>query len=181
MSDASGTGGPFLGGFPPSDWVRKAQDDLNVAQHVSGSGPDASQDAVAFHCQQAIEKLMKAVLVLRRDTAQDSRPANPCSPALRSEGQLVMVDDRTPHVDGRRGAFPLPGILNHASGRCRHASDHARRLGVPSSAHLTHAAHPPHLNPSHPRRLAGEHRSLVRGAVAAWARGAPGVRADLRA
>jgi HEPN domain-containing protein len=45
-----------------SQWLAKAQEDLDVAKHLM-SPEVAYPNAAAFHCQQAAEKLMKAVLV----------------------------------------------------------------------------------------------------------------------
>lgn len=45
------------------DWLTKADSDLVVAQRLLGEeGPFCN--AVAFHCQQAVEKYLKAILTL---------------------------------------------------------------------------------------------------------------------
>lgn len=43
------------------EWLRKADADLRLAEHIL---PDAGEfaNAVAFHCQQAVEKYLKALL-----------------------------------------------------------------------------------------------------------------------
>lgn len=46
-------------------WIRKAEGDFRVAQREFGADPSGSADAVCYHSQQAIEKLMKALLVQR--------------------------------------------------------------------------------------------------------------------
>jgi HEPN domain-containing protein len=43
-------------------WVRKARNDLRYAEIDMAARPQASEDAV-FHCQQAVEKALKAFLV----------------------------------------------------------------------------------------------------------------------
>jgi len=45
------------------DWVSKAEGDFEVAQLVLGAGHRRNHDAVCFHSQQCIEKLLKAVLI----------------------------------------------------------------------------------------------------------------------
>ena len=45
-------------------WLAKAEGDFVVAGRLADSG-EQFHDAVAFHCQQAIEKLLKAALVAR--------------------------------------------------------------------------------------------------------------------
>jgi HEPN domain-containing protein len=44
------------------DWLRKADLDCDVAARLSSEG-DRFRDIVVFHCQQAVEKYVKAVLV----------------------------------------------------------------------------------------------------------------------
>jgi HEPN domain-containing protein len=43
-------------------WLIKARHDLDTAKLVSASLPDYD-DTIAFHCQQAIEKILKAYLI----------------------------------------------------------------------------------------------------------------------
>ncbi len=45
-----------------ADWTRKANRDFAVATHLATEG-ERFRDAVGFHCQQALEKYLKAVLV----------------------------------------------------------------------------------------------------------------------
>jgi HEPN domain-containing protein len=42
-------------------WVKKAEDDFGLAE-TTAAGPIPLHDQVAFHCQQAAEKYLKAVL-----------------------------------------------------------------------------------------------------------------------
>ncbi len=45
-------------------WIRKAESDLrNVANNLQVGGDDLPTDTLAFHCQQAVEKYLKAYLV----------------------------------------------------------------------------------------------------------------------
>ncbi len=44
----------------PQEWLRAAEDDRRVAKNLLEDGEFA---ACAFHCQQAVEKLLKAVIV----------------------------------------------------------------------------------------------------------------------
>ena len=45
-----------------SEWTRKADADFDLAEHLLADGPDFL-NAIAFHCQQAVEKYLKAFLV----------------------------------------------------------------------------------------------------------------------
>jgi HEPN domain-containing protein len=42
-------------------WVKKAESDVRVARHEAAL-PNPERDAVCFHCQQAAEKYLKAIL-----------------------------------------------------------------------------------------------------------------------
>ena len=44
-----------------AQWVRKAEQDWEVAHKLAGESPPP-QDVVCFHCQQAAEKYLKALL-----------------------------------------------------------------------------------------------------------------------
>lgn len=45
-----------------AEWFRKARLDMDLAEHLVAEGP-AFPSAVAFHCQQAAEKYIKAFLL----------------------------------------------------------------------------------------------------------------------
>ena len=49
------------------EWIDKAEGDFDVAQLALRAKLRPNYDAVCFHCQQCVEKLLKAVL-LHRDT-----------------------------------------------------------------------------------------------------------------
>ena len=49
------------------EWIGKAEGDFDVAQLVLRAKLRPNYDAVCFHCQQCVEKLLKAVL-LHQDT-----------------------------------------------------------------------------------------------------------------
>jgi len=46
-----------------SEWVKKAEGDFNIAQLAVRADLSPNYDAVCFHCQQCVEKLIKAVLI----------------------------------------------------------------------------------------------------------------------
>ena len=48
----------------PRDWLRFAQSDLAIAQMPAT--PPVLREALCFHAQQAVEKSMKAILILHR-------------------------------------------------------------------------------------------------------------------
>jgi HEPN domain-containing protein len=50
-----------------SNWLAKANNDLTVAEHELNLNKDnCVTDAVCFHCQQAIEKYLKAYLIYQK-------------------------------------------------------------------------------------------------------------------
>jgi HEPN domain-containing protein len=46
-------------------WVAKAENDLKTAAHTLKLGAEGPTDTVCFHAQQAVEKYLKALLVLK--------------------------------------------------------------------------------------------------------------------
>jgi HEPN domain-containing protein len=97
-----------------AEWVRKAEADYRVAQKLA-HGRQPENDSVCFHCQQAAEKLLKALLVEfglfvpRTHNLEDLlglvRPHFPALIGLR-RGFLFLtrfaVDARYPGFDARR-------------------------------------------------------------------------------
>ena len=45
------------------EWIDKAEADFGTAQREFAAGPRPNYDAVCFHAQQCIEKLMKGLLI----------------------------------------------------------------------------------------------------------------------
>jgi len=50
------------------EWVEKANGDYNVAGRELNVPENPNYDAICFHAQQCVEKLMKAVLILHGNT-----------------------------------------------------------------------------------------------------------------
>ena len=47
------------------EWIEKAEEDFHVAQREHRARKNPSYDAVCFHAQQCVEKLMKGLLIQR--------------------------------------------------------------------------------------------------------------------
>jgi HEPN domain-containing protein len=45
------------------EWIRKAKADLDTAERELKVQESANFDAVCFHCQQSVEKLLKALMI----------------------------------------------------------------------------------------------------------------------
>ena len=48
----------------PDDWIFLAESDLSFANHLASTMHPIPTQAVAFHCQQAVEKYLKGALVI---------------------------------------------------------------------------------------------------------------------
>jgi len=121
------------------DWLRKADLDCDVAARLASEG-DRFRDIVAFHCHQAVEKYVKAILVRNqvefRKTHDIERLLNilrVVEPSI-ADG-LANAKWLTPFgVDIRYpGDFPeaLPGDETRALGLARGAREAAMALLSP--------------------------------------------------
>ena len=70
-----------------AEWVNKAEDDIGVARQLL-AGRAQFPDQICFHCQQAIEKYLKALL-------QDKGIAFPRTHDLRTLVDLLVSVDKT--------------------------------------------------------------------------------------
>lgn len=119
-------------------WVRKAEDDWEGAQQLAGRKPPF-QDLVCFHCQQAAEKYLKALL--QESGAVVPKTHNlkdllnlllPHDAALASLGRILQslsryaVDYRYP--DMRASTRQMTAALRHVE---RVRSEVRRRLPLP--------------------------------------------------
>jgi HEPN domain-containing protein len=90
-------------------WIAKARSDLGTARKLA-SGPDSYLDTAIYHCQQAAEKAIKALLVqndLRFEKTHDLEVliarATPVAPGLSQ--MLDQADRLTPYAV----AYRYPG------------------------------------------------------------------------
>ena len=113
-------------------WLRKADGDLRAAERLAGAPKD--YDAVAFHCQQAAEKYLKARLAV---TGTDSPRTNDLRRLLLllqpvelfTAQELSMADLLTPfgvaiRYPGEDDEPPVPELLIAA----RHFRDKLRPI-----------------------------------------------------
>jgi len=113
-------------------WLRKAENDLEVAQALMAGAGEYGQ-AVGFHCQQAAEKFMKAFLVRH----QMEFPKTHDLEALRGLiGQsdeklaeaLAFVDWLTPFGVEARYPGTIPDVERGTAQRAITDAERARRL-----------------------------------------------------
>lgn len=69
----------------PKEWLRYAENDRRAAQHLLEA---EDYEACAFHCQQAVEKLLKAVVV--KQTGQRPRHTHEMSALLEQLGDFEI-------------------------------------------------------------------------------------------
>jgi HEPN domain-containing protein len=121
------------------DWLRKAELDCDVAARLASEG-DRFRDIVAFHCQQAVEKYVKSVLVRHQIEFRKTHDIERLLHILRGVEPSIadgLADARwlTPFgVDIRYpGDFPeaLPGDETRALGLAQGAREAAMALLSP--------------------------------------------------
>ena len=89
------------------DWFKKAYSDLKIARREM-CAPDPAMDAVCFHFQQAVEKLLKAWLIWHdvafKPTHNIEALLGACENTDPGFAQLGLAKDLTPYaVDVRYG------------------------------------------------------------------------------
>ena len=51
----------------PKNWLILAERDMSIADHLAATMSPVPTEAIAFHCQQAVEKYLKGALVILGD------------------------------------------------------------------------------------------------------------------
>lgn len=94
-----------------AEWISKAEGDYQVAQREMRSRGEKNYDAICFHCQQAIEKYMKAFLYARKidfpKTHNLIELLKLCSPL---DGSFEMHKDLLIELDRYGVRFRYPGV-----------------------------------------------------------------------
>lgn len=94
-----------------AEWVRKAENDFEVAQLARSRAEQPILDAVCFHSQQCAEKYLKAFLQEQRRRFPFTHPLIPLLElclALDSEFESLRLD--LDHLDGYAVAARYPGV-----------------------------------------------------------------------
>jgi HEPN domain-containing protein len=76
-----------------TQWVRKAEHDLEAARRIMAVEEGCPYDAVCFHCQQVVEKYLKAFLTLLGIQAPRTHNLDELA-ALLPPGKLLSVSAR---------------------------------------------------------------------------------------
>ena len=98
-----------------AEWVRKAEADLSLAVRVSAQRPRLN-DAVCFHCQQAAEKYLKALMCERSLTIPRTHDlGNLLLQLLPTDSTLAKHRRRLLRLTDYAVDYRYPGI--HASPR----------------------------------------------------------------
>lgn len=109
-------------------WIEKADADLKAAELLSASGASGLTDIIGFHCQQAVEKYLKAVLTFHQvefPKTHDIRALVELLPAHFAESEpLQEADWLTPF--GVRARYPIVESRSEAA-------DHQRAFALARS------------------------------------------------
>ena len=81
-------------------WVRKAEEDRAMALYLN---PDLHPNGICFHCQQCIEKYLKALLVSHDETPE------------RMHDLIALGTESADHVPEVKDIFPDLEFLNPSS------------------------------------------------------------------
>lgn len=125
------------------EWVRKARSDLKVARREM-TAPDPAADAVCFHFQQAVEKLLKAWLIWSevsfKPTHNIELLLSSCEQTNPSFTQLRAAESLTPYAVEIRYAddfyVPTTAEMNEASAIAQSVENHVIDMFVKSGLDL---------------------------------------------
>jgi len=79
----------------PQEWLRYAENDRQAARHLLEAG---DYETCAFHCQQAVEKLLKAVII--RQTGQRPRHTHEMNALLEQLGDFEIEPEMAQSISG---------------------------------------------------------------------------------
>ena len=106
------------------EWISKAEGDFRVAERESRATEAPNHDAVCFHCQQCVEKLLKAALLLHGQTP----PRIHDLAALDSQLRELLPSWEWPREDLRY--LSAAAVLFRYPGESADADDARRALDV---------------------------------------------------
>jgi|GEM_PF-2349650 Uncharacterized conserved protein related to C-terminal domain of eukaryotic chaperone, SACSIN len=84
------------------EWVAKAEGDFHTAGRELAAAESPNFDAVCFHAQQCIEKLMKALLIARGADVSKTHD-------LAELGRFLRLAGEAPFGDAEELRFLIPG------------------------------------------------------------------------
>lgn len=98
------------------EWMKKAEEDFQVAVLLSNGKKRSFYDAICFHCQQAGEKYLKAYLALKKIPFQKTHDLNILKNlCAKNEGDFELISDLAISLNAYAVAFRYPG--DHAEKR----------------------------------------------------------------
>ena len=109
-----------------SQWLAKAKSDWKTVTLLSGHG-DCPRDSICFHCQQYVEKLLKAVLTLYATEA-------PKTHDLKRLAELAL-----PNVPALLGLLEAADMLTDHAVQSRYP-DEWREIGLEEMKEVKHLA-----------------------------------------
>ena len=89
------------------EWIAKAEGDFTVACREMRARKSPNYDAVCFHCQQCVEKLMKGLLIHLGVTPPKTHMLLVLDELLRPVCAMVVAGRRTPFSQSLRRVPPI--------------------------------------------------------------------------
>jgi len=75
------------------EWIHKAENDLKAAEILLDSGEDCPAEVVCFHCQQCIEKYLKAVLAYQGVSAPKTHDIEILADLVAGQNIVISSED----------------------------------------------------------------------------------------
>lgn len=75
------------------EWRLKSQSDLKAAEHLLAADDASLYDAVCFHCQQAIEKRLKALLLKKNSRPPKTHDLRVLAGLLKEMTPPIIIDE----------------------------------------------------------------------------------------
>ena len=102
-------------------WLEKAEHDRCTVEAVLKE-PHAPTDVAAFHCQQAVEKLLKAFLVFRRDAFERTHDlVELVAQCARHDPEFVTLQPQVAPLSAYAVRFRYPGPADPTADQVREA------------------------------------------------------------
>ena len=96
------------------EWISKAEQDYTVAKALRQLRALKVNDAICFHCQQCIEKYLKAFLTARSvHTPKSHSLENLVSLASKADGSFELISDLIRPLSRYAVGFRYPGEEAH--------------------------------------------------------------------
>ena len=111
-----------------SEWVAKADNDLQAARLSLRAGKECPTDTVCFHAQQVIEKYIKALLTARNIPFPKTHSIRKLMQLLPAAERFPLSEDEQDRLTEYATTARYPGWGEISMHECRHAVAVASRV-----------------------------------------------------